>query len=101
MGERAVLHWRKILQSLQSSKLCLPKYKRGQRPVRTNHPDRQSAHDDLWRRLGCGRVTKSNRVAREVRLLVSNQHAKSGGGLTWGASVFVPPDSFTPRSMPR
>src|SRR5580704_6809830 len=80
MGERAVLHWRKILQSFQSSELCLPQHKCGQRTVRANHPNRQSAHDHLWLRSRCGRVTTGNRIASEVYLL--NQHAMGGGGLT-------------------
>ena len=82
MGERAVLHWRKILQSFQSSELCLPQHKCGQRTVRANHPDRQSADDHLWLRSGCGRLTTGNRIASEVYLL--NQHAMRGGGLTRG-----------------
>jgi hypothetical protein len=57
-GERSVLDWGKILQFLQSSKLCLPEHKRGQRSVRANHPDRQPADNYLWLRPWRGPFAK-------------------------------------------
>ena len=63
-----------------AAELCLSQHKCGQRTVRSNHPDRQSADDHLWLRSGCGRLTTGNRIASEVYLL--NQHAMGGGGLT-------------------
>ena len=86
MGERSVLDWGKILQSLQSSELCLPEHERGQRPVRTNHPNRQPADDHLWLRSGSGRFTPSNRIASEVRLLVVLVLLEAAS--PWGRLIF-------------
>ena len=86
MGERSVLDWGKILQSLQSSELCLPEHEREQRPVRTNHPNRQPVDDHLWLRYGRGRFIPSNRIAREVRLLVVLVLLEAAS--PWGRLIF-------------